>query len=415
MKCLYALLAGSATVTLAAVPAMAQEVRSQVEVRAGAGYQSNPFFEGQGAGNAGPTTSVEVDPRILITDEDSRISINGNARLDYFLDDGRTNDSISIRTDAQQRMSERLELNGAASFLTSRNALFDAIFDDPAALTDDQFLPDPIIIDGTVAGQQIRTTIFQITGGGNYQLSPVSSLNGEITSNWTEFDGGFGNSFASTGGTVGYARVISPRTTLSVQGDLSFSRFDGIENEDEGVLGLGGDAVLAGASVAAQIQLSQTGRLNVQAGFTTVRTDFDVLEPQTSTFASGNVSFCERVLGGSLCLNGSRQVQNTGAGGLAPISTVGIGWSSELSPYDSVSLSARYSVAEQPEVGIGGLFPERGTTRLFGINPSYRRRISDDLRVFLEANYADISGALLDSNEVYGLRVGIAKMFGEVR
>lgn len=414
MRCLRVLLSGGALVGFTAAPVIAQEVRSQVTARASAGYQSNPFLQGADV-DAGPLTTIEIDPSLFIEDEDSLIEVTARTRFDYFPDGGNTNDSVELQTRVTKQANERLELNASARFFTSRNAVFDAVFADPDALIDDLVLPDPTLIDTSVVGEQFRTTTFNAELAAGLQLSPVSSANVQVSSASTKFDGAFANDFAITRGSLQYMHAISQRTNLGVVGDVAYSTFDGGlgGNGEDG--GRGGDALFGGASGVAEIDISETGKLRAQAGFSVVNFDLGALGSETNTVAVGNISFCERVFGGSLCLTGARNAQPIGIGGIATVSSAGFGWTKQINRKDTLSFSARYSIVQEPELSLGNLITERRLTRLFGISPSYSREIRSDLRLFATANYSDVSGGRTNVPNNYGFRIGISKTFGGAR
>lgn len=389
------------TAAAMANPLAAQEVSSSINITAGGSYETNPFLE-NGEDTGGFSTYVQVDPRITWEDETSVVSLNGGARYAYFPGQDRSNDSARLRLGGTTRASEKVDLNSFVLVQTSRSAGIDAILQDPSVLGDEGALPEIPIIDATIVGDRRRATTFGVGGGIDYRASPVSNVSIDLVSRLRRFDDSLGRDFSSVNGSVGYGRTLSETASINFGVGLGSVDYEG---------GTLGDATILSPSVGAVLQTSETGKLSISGGISQVWLDGGLLDDESDTYLSGSVSYCDRAIGGSLCLTAGRSAQPTGTAGVSAVTSLGFGWSGQLSEEGTLSLSARYARADQSTLLPDGL---DNSTDLVGVVASYRHRLNDRLSFVVSPSYSDSSSNFVSRDPNLGISAGITLTIGSL-
>ena len=354
---------------MASAPAQAQEVRTRATVSAGASYGTNPFLSQVAEGSAG-SGYVELAPVLQMNSETLELALDGTFRYQRYTK--RYNDDFMARVgaSAKKRASERLVLSAQADALTSRSAVLDLVFAAPPGLPDDGGLPEPPVIDPGETGRDGRVSGFSGSFGGDYALTPVSSLFAEISSDFRYYKKE-GRDYRFVALNLGYARTLSE--TLSVSANVGFS--DAVYSGD-----VPGARIIAPA-VGVTWKPGANTELSARIGADFTRKDVvPGLNRSTVTLAA-SFAFCDRQLGGSLCLSGKRSARPTGLDGVSVVTGASLGYTSELGPYDSLSAAINYSRLDQLR---SDLVPDSlGDTDLLGGSVTYRRTIADRTSIFV--------------------------------
>lgn len=395
---------------VAAAPAAAQEVTTGVSLSVGGSYDSSPFLDSEGEGESGSVSGfAEVEPRISIADETSNVQLAGALRYAYFPALDRSNEAARLRLTGNSRIAEATSINASASFLTSRAIGVDLLRQDPDVLGPGGELPLPPDIDPTLVNQRGRTTSLGLSGGITHALSPVSNLSAGVFSNWRWFSGeslgGLGRESTTTGANLGYSRVLSERATLNVGVSGSLIDYEGSDF---------GDARTLTPTAGARIRISETGEISFGAGATFIRTDLGAFGKDNSVLASGNLSYCDRAIGGSLCLTGSRSAQATGTSGVSAVSALSLGWSRQLSERGSLSLSGRYARSSNSTLLVEDEIVT-ASTELYGVNARYRHRFNERFSGYAQASFTEATSSLVERKPNFGIMAGITVSLGNNR
>ncbi len=392
--------AGGACVTISA-PSAAQDTRAHADVSVGASYSSNPFLRGDEDGGAA-SVYVQVDPELVREDETGWVRLDGTLRYNYYPDRYGSDETARIGLAAQRRFSERFQMQASGSVQTSRSAAQDTLFEAPSVLPPDGTFPEFPIIDVTVAGLRTRTTGLAAGVTGQYALSPVESISAGLNSRLRYYDGPVGFDYGSTFVDVQYNRRLSELMSLVVGVDA------GVANYFDRQIG---DAVLVTPTVGLNWTLSETAQLQTMIGVSHARIDLGPAGNQSDTYLAGSVSYCDRQLGGSLCLSASRSARPTGISGVSAVTSFNLGYSRRLSEFDSISASIRYGRTDQNSntgFGVSGWDSE-----LIGGSATYRRQLTDRLSAFVTPTVSKVSSDTVQREANFGVMAGLTMRFGD--
>lgn len=366
---------------------------------AGGSYETNPFLR-EGEGSEGAASAyVQLDPQLEMRDERMQLSLNGSTRLRKYTRRHGEDFMARLGVNARHRSTERLSLSLNANAMTSRSAAIDIAFSAPEVPTDDEVLPEFPEIDPSDAGRRGRSSALSGSFSANYALTPVSSLNGQISANLREFSRN-GSDFRSFSAGVGYSRTLSEKMSLNADVRVEDVNYRQVTAADRTII-----APRAGLNWS----LNANARLQVEVGadFTNSR---GVNSEPSRTSLAGSVSFCDRQLGGSLCMFAQRSARPTGSARVSTVTSAGASYSAELSPYDRVSFSARYSTQNSGDEDVATGVSD---SELLAVIATYSRQIADRASVFVSPSIAKTWSRDFDRDENLQIMVGIAITIGD--
>ena len=389
-------------VLFVASPGTAQEVRKGATISVGGSYATNPFLN-DGDNNGAASVFVEVAPVLTVTDEKSQLTLDGAVRYHYYPSRYGSDPSGRLGIRGQRRMSERFTLTGGAAAQTSRSAALDNLLNAPSVLTPEGTIPELPVYDLTVAGQRTRTTSVSAFAGGDYVLSPVDSLSGQVSARKTFYSGDVGTNYGEASVALSYGRRISE--TMTATAGVSFAKIDYADR-------VIGDAIIYGANAGIDWSLSETAKARARIGVSRARIDQGASGSRNSTFLTGLLGYCDRTLGGSVCVSASRSARPTGFNGVTAVSSLSLGYSRELNDISNLSASVRYARTDGNDDNGFGL-PD-WNSELLGVTATYSRRLNDRLRAFVSPSATKVTSSTFDRKPNFGIQAGVSLQIGDV-
>lgn len=362
-----ALLCGTA---LPAAPAVAQTIRSGLEVSATAEAVSNPYLDSDSNALVG-AGSIDLRPWIERRSDTDTLLVEGFLRLRGFTADYDLEDSYGGSLRASSKVSTRTNAYGTLDVRSSNSRSQISSFARLPGIGDPINPTDPIPVspigdDLTLIGVPGRSTSINLQAGLNTALNERASAGARVAYQKAITDGNFGADYDSV--TIGgnYSRRLNERTSIGFGSNLNHTRYQGRFP----------DSTTIDASAQFDYRAATYWSLNATAGLATTRTEASSFGPADSTlFAIGSVSGCYRPQDQSFCLTGSRSQQPTARGGTVPQTSVGLSMSQRLSARDRFDAGASYSRS-----GIADAFSiEERSLEVVSLRASLSRSFSDRL------------------------------------
>jgi hypothetical protein len=333
-------LATGLTAGLGAGHAHAANVAVGGSVDVHGGYGSNPFFN-LGNGQAGPTVGATVTLTGTRTTAVSRTDLTGLADVNYYSKLDSVPDNYSATLSHNQRLSERLSLQGLVGYENQVNP--------PATfgVRPSELLPQTDLL-------TLGTRLRRYYGSGNFTWEPNSRnvIQGGLNVSHAEFDSSLASNYTSYGGSLGILHTFGPHTRAGIQASGSFLDSPVSFNSQSGTIGLQlmqdiGPIWKLDAGISTVVQWSR-GRVSKTLGF--------------------NGSLCGNYPRYVICLLGSRSSAPSGLGGLRTETQFGGRVQYKLSERSNVQLSATYDISKDTS----GVFP---TQKYLDGAVTYQRRI----------------------------------------
>ncbi|MBX7539392.1 hypothetical protein [Qipengyuania sphaerica] len=370
-----------------------------VEIRTGALVASNPFLVG-GDDAEGIALTMEVLPQIRWEDETSTVVLDGQVRIEEWLERYDTDLSGKAALSASKNVSQTLELFGDAMYETRKRASPDLLVNLPpdgeiAPPTGTDFELDPTLIDQTVRRQSASASF-----GAAKQLSSTQSLRGQVATGANWFDQR-GLDYRTTSLDLSYNQDLSPRVSLVLGANGSLSDF-----LDQAR----GDGVFATAEAGFEFETSPTGTLAARAGLSIVRVDTGFGETDNGEYAVADVEFCEELFQGKMCASGSRESRPTTIGGASTVTAANFSWNKQYDRGENLTLNLRYSDTKASLAAFDLADVQR--TKFLGASAYYARPISDTVGVYVSPSAVKLFDDPFDRGSNYQIMFGLTLNFG---
>lgn len=293
--------------TLVALPcgeAAAQSTRLAVDVQAGAGYSNNPFLV-QGDNTSSGFTELSVSPELTFRDEVGDASLIGRYhRTDYF---GGYAAAEAYGVEARARRQFSPTFTGHADVAYDSSIIGQSGLGYVGVVN-----PVPGVDLGTpdiaVIGLNQRQRSLVSVLGADWRASARDTFNADVRLSRIDYDQSVGalTSSRTKGGSVGYSRSLSERTSVGLQGSASWTDF--------GRPGFSGSTYSPQATL--NHQFNDRIRFTLAAGAVFISSTTDQGTTKV-TGLSGSFSGC-RVAGRSTaCVRASSDAQATGLGDIS--------------------------------------------------------------------------------------------------
>ena len=394
-----------AVTVMACLPQMAfaqSDPQVSVDVSVGGGVATNPFLYSDG--DTAASATVSLSPSVFVEDELGQTRIGGDLRLTQYFSDYGSDVSGRLEASTTRRLDERTDVRVDAYARTVRSAARDSLlFVSGSAEPSGPLLPPgPPIIDTTIAGTRARVTSIGTSFGLSYLLDEVSSLNTGITLNGTYIGNDIGFDYRSATAHLGYQRKLSPRTTVTLDTQLTAVDYLGRRT---------GDSLIMSPRAGLRQQLSDRLSLVVDAGISYVRTKLGNGSRSDLVSFAGSIGLCDRSPNRSLCVSAGRSAQPTALGGVSTVTTASVNYDARLSRVDRISLAGRYGRTNEDGVGL----PSERLTDFLGASATYSRDINDRVAFTVTPGYSKIFDDVQPRSANYSLMVGLTIRFGKPR
>jgi hypothetical protein len=300
-------------VVVAAPGMAATDTRFSMTAQAGVGYDSNPFLNENAKGSL--TGDITLSPQIDWVTPTSSTKLSGQVnRVEYLknYDASRSYDATLTRN---QQFNEKLSGNAQIGFSDSTTALLEP--------GEDDF--------GTSSNNRRR----QYSGSGSLSYQPDARNSFTTGANYQKAqypgeDSGL-NDYDSYGGSFGYSRVISDRTTVGVT--LGVSQMNSKNNPDS-------------TSYQPQITLkhafNSAWSLDAAVGIIFQRTKFGGATDSTRNLGL-QLDLCGTYPRQSICIGASRDSSASGYGGPRIRSEAHVNYSYQLNERSRITANGTYT------------------------------------------------------------------------
>ena len=420
-----------AVAPLLALPhaAQAQETRTSVEVAGTTGYSNNPFVQ-RGSSSGSGFVAFDVTPRLQLLNERSTFTATLNAHVDQYFTRYPTTDNYRVNLAYNGQPSERIttfaQVNLSSSIIGSFDNLFGSGVVDTSGLgggaggvtsgtsssggnstvgtggatvnpgsgggLGSGILP---ATDIGLLGTRDRRRSLYATGGLAARLSEHDTISASAFGDFARYrNSGAISDYDGYGGTVGYSRQLSTRTSVGVQGSASRYQYKGALGDT--------NVYSVQATGSTQLNAYWTAQGSLGVSFTESGTPGS----RNRASLSGQLSLCRRGQLDNFCFSASRAAQATGINGAQYVTSVGANWTRRLSERTSVGANVSY-------VTEGGL---RSLTNVqsdyLATSVTLDRRVLERLRVFASARYRQVFGGIANQSSDYGGQIGARYVFG---
>ena len=394
---------GTASLLGVSVHAAAQTVQTSADVTVGGSYESNPFLLPDEDVDAG-SIFIKIDPRIEFRDETTTVSLISSFELAYFTNGFDLDERASTELSVETQVNERLRFGSSASFQTSRSTAQDILSGSPSVLGVDGQLPDLPRIDATVAGLRIRNSSADGAINAEYQLTPVSLISGTISGRYSFFSGGLTDDFFETGAGLQYSRQLSEKISIASELDINVVDFN-----DRAA----GDATIFTPTVGGAWRPNATATVELQLGISYADFDLGFGQANSQILVAGDISYCDRIDGGSFCLSARRRSQPTGSAGVSASTSGSFAYSRQLSEQDFWSISLLYQRNAQTQTN--GFLEEVETSEYAGITTTFSRAIDSRLRASITPSFSRVDRELTGNLSNFSFLAGLTLTFGNER
>lgn len=363
------------------------------------GYSTNPYSSNASSTGSGTITG-SFSPTIQLASPTGSTSISGDITHTEFSQnhyDGATNYTVNART--SQQIAPTVSMTGGVGYSSIfRNALFANLDpNNPPGGPD-----DPVIVDPTGAatfGQRTKSWYGDL--GMTFTLSPRDSLTLNGQASQVDFSGtssGLTQDFDTVSGGLSYMRVLNPTTSIGLGVNMSRSNYHDMRF---------GDGTQISPTLILDTRFSPRWSLNLNVGLTFSDTKLLVGSAHRTAF-SGSATLCNEGDRSNFCLSGSRSVAPTALSGISTVTTVGASYRYRITSSDSITANASYSNSKR----IYGIFAEDYDYITATVN--YSRRLADRLSGNVAITYSDTYSSFINrSANVWGT-IGISYRLGEI-
>lgn len=311
-----------------------------VDLEAGAGYSINPRVGSGGSSGAGfgrfGVTGVHVR-----SSERTTTAVSALAQVYFYTRDVPSQQSVSLNANHNRRVNEKLSLTGNLRLSYDKGGRLDTSL---GGLSGVPFLPSginsPLLLPLGSDFLSITGRTFRASGdlGAQWTLSTRDFLNASSGLEYVKFDGVANSHYIAVPVSVGWDRQISTRTTIGASVSARYTDY-------------GGPGSFRSISPALTFQtlLSESLSLRGNIGVSFAESDSGTVKSR-STGITASVSACSRGDRENFCGRASIDQQAATVAGPARTIDVGVDYSRQLGPDDSVRLSVNASRFSSPVI-----------------------------------------------------------------
>ena len=311
-----------------------------VDLDGGVGYSTNPQFGFGGDSGAG---FGRFSVRGVHTRFSGRTStvLSALAQTYFYTQDVGSQQSLSLSATHNARVNEKLSLFGNLGVSYDKGGRLDTSL---GGLSGVPYIPgqlDPSILlpPGSdflsVTGKTFRANT---NVGGQWTLNPREFLMASGGLEYVSFDGATDSHYITIPVSLGYDRQISTRTTIGGRVSAQFTNYDGP-----------GSFRSVTPALTFQTALSTTVTVTGGLGVSFAESD-DGVDTSHTTGITANVGICSRGEKGTFCGPASIDQQAATIAGPARTINVGLDYSRQLGPDDSIQLSVNASRYSSPVI-----------------------------------------------------------------
>ena len=351
--------------TTEALDAPQRGVANYVDLEGGVGYSINPRINGGGSDGAG-------FGRLSVTGVHARSSVRSTTILSglaqtYFYTRGGSQQSFRLTASHNTRPNENLTLFGDAGVSYDKGGRLDTSLSGlPGAPFQSGLNPPALLpLGGDFLSIGGRTFRVSSNVGAQWSMSTRDFLNASSGLEYVKFDGSVDSHYVSVPVSIGWDRQLSTRTTVGGRVSARYTDYGGP-----------GDFRSISPALTFQTALSANVSLVGNIGVSFAETD-DGTTTSHSTGLTANISACSRGDRESFCGRASIDQQAATVAGPARTIDVGVDYSRQLGPDDSIRLSVNATRFSSPVIFT--TFPSFSRSSYVRGAADYSRRIGDRL------------------------------------
>lgn len=315
-----------------------------VDLDGGAGYSTNPQFGFGGDSGAG---FGRFSIRGVHTRFSGRTStsLSAFAQTYFYTQDVGSQQSLSLSATHNARVNEKLSLFGNVGVSYDKGGRLDTSFGGPSGIP---FVPGevnpPILLPPgsdflSITGKTFRANT---NFGGQWALNDREFLTASSGLEYVSFDGVDDSHYIAIPVSFGYDRQLSTRTTIGGRVSARYTDYDGPGN-------------FRSVTPELTFQSALAATLNLTGGIGVSFTESDDgVNTRHTTGITANLGLCSRGEKGTFCGRVSIDQQTATIAGPARTINVGLNYSRQLGPDDSIQLSANASRYSSPVIFLTG-------------------------------------------------------------
>ena len=391
--------AGCSAAALAVLlSAGAGHARDDVSVVVGTGVSAgtNPYLS-IGSDTEALSAYLDVAPYWAMDDEVSTVVLRGSARVERFSNIASTNTSALASLAVTRRLSDTLSLRGGADFKTDRSSAQDIL---SGRVNGGDPVPGagPPINDVSFVGGRSRTMTMTARVGATFSLTDQSSIDGDLSVGSYRYRDSSLADYRFASQRLGYASILTERTTLTVNLDLQEVDYLGRDS---------GDSLITTPLLGLTRELSETTKASFAAGVSLSRLRQLDGSYKRATGLALRGRLCNETVRGRICADLDRSSQPTALGEVRLVTSLAASASMRLNQRDSLLITASGSRTSES----GGI--SRGQSATFaGASAELSRQVSPRVALFGSLAYADIFDAGIARRASLQVRVGAQYRFG---
>lgn len=393
-------IAVSAVLAAFGVPVHA-ETRGGVNVDLSGGVSTNPFDRPGGGSQASALASLGISPWLVIKEEATTVTFNGNARIDQYLSQYGRNDSELASVTVLHRISQETSISGGVQFSSSRsnnrnqllyrqnNADFVPIAPEP--------LPD-VGVEGILRSKVLRGFLH-----GDRKISARDTISFDASAQASRYSGLSGSNFNTFTVGTSYSRRLNERTT--VLASVTASKADYLGRRI-------GDSVIVSPQFGLNRQLAAGWKLTATAGVSIVSRNALNNTTVSSTGFAGSLGLCKQSERSVFCLNAGRAAQPTSSGQIGTVNSIAAAYDRTISQHERLGVSLTYGDSDANLTLVPG---SSRRTRFAGAAATYSRTINDRLSAFVSPSISRRFDGLAGRKANFQIEAGIRARFGSIR
>lgn len=351
--------------TTEALDAPQRGVINYVDLQGGVGYSINPRVGNGGSSGAG-FGNLSVNGVHARSSARSTTILSGLAQT-YFYTRGGSQQSFRLTASHNTRATENLSLSGDLGLSYDKGGRLDTSLNGLAGIPFQSGINPPLLLPLGSDFLSIGGRTFRANGnvGAQYALSSRDFLNASTGLEYVKFDGVADSHYIAIPVSLGWDRQISTRTTIGGSVSARFTDYGGP-----------GSFRSIAPALTFQTALSSTVSLRGNIGVSFAESD-DGITTSHSTGLTASVTACSRGDRDSFCGRASVDQQAATVAGPARTIDVGVDYSRQLGPDDSIRLSVNATRFSSPVIFT--TFPSFSRSFYVRGAADYSRRIGDRL------------------------------------
>lgn len=381
--------------------------RARIDISTGAEVSSNPFLTEDGSEAA--SAYIAIDPSVFLEDGRHETVLRGSFRLSQYTNGYGQDESASARIESNRALSERTNLGLRASIQSARSNFRSALSDLAASslANGPGGFPEPADLDPTIIGTRGRTTSITTSASIEHVLSPVDAFQVAASFQNNQYDDAAGNDHTDVSLLLGYSRQLTPRTAISLRGQVSLTNY---EEPTGGNANAFGDANVYLLSGQVEHAIDNQWEFKAGIGVNLIDQDLGQAGGESDVFLAADAALCRNGLQTRFCATATRSANPTARSGVTNVTSIGLSSEFRFSEVDTFSVSSYFGRAEEDRANL--LVTDARPRNVLGGAARFRHNLSDRASLLIQSSYSDIESSERDVAADFSVSLGISLRLG---